>query len=145
VSAGVPDSIDEHAAHCEQCRTAPPPSARLRAVLDTVGVPVDASRLSQLALARLGPGLQSRARTLFWRRLGRTLALSLLPLPLVLAADAVVLRGLYELALAWLPSGVAAYMVLSYGLQFLVLIGAAYAAIPLLIARAGPPADAATA
>jgi hypothetical protein len=138
-------ALEAHGRDCADCGAAPPPVDRLRRMLDTGGVAVDAAMLSRLALARLAPELAARARALFWRRVGRALGLALLPLPVVLALDALLLTGLYGLAAAWLPSGVATYVVLSYAVQFLVLIGAAYAAIPLLVARAAPHIDTAAA
>jgi len=139
------NALDAHVHDCADCRATAPPIDRLRAMLDTGGVAVDPALLSHLALARLAPELEARARAVFWRRVGRALGLALLPLPLVLALDALLLTGLYGLAAAWLPSGVATYVVLSYAVQFLVLIGAAYAAIPLLVARTAPRTATATA
>lgn len=137
--SGRPESaLEAHARECADCDAAPLPIDRLRSMLDTGGVAVDPALLSSLTLARLAPELEARARAMFWRRVGRVLGLALLPLPVVLAIDALLLTGLYGLAAAWLPSGVATYVVLSYAVQFLVLIGAAYAAIPLLVARAAP-------
>ncbi len=72
---------------------------------------------------------------MFWRRLVRALAAALLPLPLVIAADLWLLGWLYALFATWLPSGLAVYLVASYAATLLVLIGSAYAAIPLLLAR----------
>lgn len=127
-----------HVRECEDCRTTPPPVAALAARLDTSSVQIDAQRLSRLALARVAPALQTRAEAAFWRRLVRTLAAALLPLPLLLAADWWLLGRLYDVAAAWLPSAVAAYFVFSYAASLLVLLGSVYAAIPLLLARPVP-------
>jgi hypothetical protein len=52
---------------------------------------------------------------------------------------------LYDLASAWLPDGVALYLVGSYAFGAAVLLGLAYASIPLLLARRpaaeGPPPE----
>lgn len=137
------DVLSEHARECAECAGADLTALRARLA---AGVPaVDAARLSQLAMARLAPELQARAWTVFRRRLVRTLAAALAPLPVIAAVDVLVLAWFYDLAAAWLPSAVAVYLVLSYAASLLVLIGAAYAAIPLLLARSVPPADAAPA
>ncbi|MDX2166697.1 MAG: hypothetical protein SF182_06520 [Deltaproteobacteria bacterium] len=94
----------------------------------------DAARLSQAVLRRSAPLLAVRARQAYRRRLLRTLALALLPLPLVLAAETLLLEWLWQLAAAWLPSGVALTLVGSYAMAALVGLGLTYAAIPLLLA-----------
>lgn len=136
------DPLTAHARECDDCRSAGPSIDGLAARLDTSTVELDASRLSRLVLACAAPELQARARALFWRRLARTLAAALVPLPLVLAADLWWLGRVYDVATVWLPAGLAADFVLSYAVSLLVLIGSAYAAIPLLLARpvrAGDP------
>lgn len=124
-----------HARECDDCRGAEQSIDELAARLDTSAVELDASRLSRLALACAAPELQARAQAVFWRRLARTLAAALVPLPLVLAADLWWLGRVYDVAMAWLPAGLAADVVLSYAVSLLALIGSAYAAIPLLLAR----------
>jgi hypothetical protein len=131
-----PDNVlAAHARECEDCRASAPPLAELSSMLDANRAEVDAAALSQLALARVAPELRARADVTFWRRLVPALVAALLPLPVVLAADVWLLGRLYELAATWLPSSVAAYIVISYAASALVVVGAAYAAIPLLIAR----------
>jgi len=129
------DALEAHAHGCDDCRAAPPPLEQIRSALDAGSAEPDAARLTQLALAPLLPELRVRAQTAFWRRLVHVLGVALLPLPLVLAADLWLLGRLYELAAAWLPSTVAMYIVVSYAASALVVIGIAYAAIPLLLAR----------
>jgi hypothetical protein len=135
VSAPPDNPLAAHARECDDCGAAAPPLAELAARLDADALEIDAARLSAAALALVLPELQAYAQAAFWRRLVRALAVALLPLPLVLAADLWLLGWLYDLAAAWLPSGIALYLVASYAVSALVVIGAAYAAIPLLIAR----------
>jgi hypothetical protein len=119
------------------------PTLRARFAADR-GAP-DPSALSRRVLARTAPELAVRARTVYRRRLVRTLAVALLPLPFVLAAETLLLGWLWELAAAWLPSGVAVTLVGSYALALLVGLGLAYASIPLLLAPrlrvAGDPSE----
>ena len=111
-----------------------PLEPRLLALFAADHPAIDTAALSRRTLAHVGSALQARARITFRRRVARTLGLALLPLPLVLAVDALLLGWFYELAAAWLPSSVATYLVASYGLAVLVGLGLAYASIPLLLA-----------
>lgn len=130
-----------HARECEECAA---DGARLTSVaarLDASVVEIDASRLSRLALAAVAPELQARAQALFWRRLVRVVVAALVPLPLVVAADVWWLGRVYEVAAAWVPASLATDFVLSYAVSLLALIGSAYAAIPLLLARPIRPSE----
>lgn len=134
-----PDNpLAEHARACDDCRADAPPIAPLAALLDGASVEVDAAHLSRLAFAAVVPELRARAEAAFWRRLRTVLAIALLPLPLVIAADVFVLGWFYQVIAAWLPATLALYLVVSYGAWLLVAIGSAYAAIPLLLARGLP-------
>jgi hypothetical protein len=102
-------------------------------------VRLDVAALSARALAAAAPELATRAA--FWPRLVRVLGISLMPLPLLLAANAVLVVWLYGIAEAWLPHGLALYVAGSYAVAALVGLGLSYASIPLLLARR-PPDDA---
>jgi hypothetical protein len=106
----------------------------LQALFDADAPRLDVASLSQRAMAHAAPLLAMHAQRQFRRRVVRTLGLALLPLPLVLGLDALLLGALYEVAAAWLPSGIAAYVVISYGVALLVGLGLTYASIPLLLA-----------
>jgi len=129
------DALAAHARECDECRAESPALAQLRSLLDAGGAEPDAAPLTQHALASLIPALRVRAQAAFWRRLVRVLSVALLPLPLILAADVWLLGHVYALAAAWLPSTLALYIVISYALSALAVIGITYAAIPLLLAR----------
>jgi hypothetical protein len=135
MSARPEHRLAVHARECDDCHGAEQSIDELAARLDTSAVELDVSRLSRLALTCVAPELQARAQAVFWRRLARTLAAALVPLPLVLAADLWWLGRVYAVAAAWVPAGLAADFVLSYAVSLLALIGSAYAAIPLLLAR----------
>jgi hypothetical protein len=142
MSAPPPDAIAVHGTECAECAAS---VSAVGAALARAAAPPDAARLSALALARVRPELEARARAVFWRRLVRALAAALLPLPFIVAADLWALGSLYAVASAWLPSALATYLVVSYGATVLVLLGSVYAAIPLLLARPLQPAGAAPA
>lgn len=126
--------FDAHVAACEDCRATPPPSARIATMLNTSIVAVDAGGLSLRTLARLQPELARRARAVLWRQVAMALLLALLPLPVVLAYDAYLLRTAYELVSALLPAGVAAYLIFGYAAFLALLFATTYATIPLLLA-----------
>ncbi len=106
---------------------------RLAAALAMRQVRIDTAALSARALAAARPELVLRAA--FWPRLVRVLGVSLMPLPLLVAANVALVAWLYGVASAWLPSGVALYIAGSYAVAALVGLGLSYATIPLLLAR----------
>lgn len=127
--------IVEHIRECEDCRHADLPAEALMAALEDDSPTVDASALSLRVLAASRPILSRRARRLWWQRVALAAAVGSLPLPLVLAWDGYVLRSLHVLMSTLLPTPVATYVVVTYGAILMLLLGATYAAIPLLTPR----------
>lgn len=127
--------LSTHRADCAECQDAPLPIDRIAALLDGPAPNLDAAALSRHTFARLQPELQRRAMMISWRRVGVAVLLSLLPLPLVLAYNAYLLRLAYDLLSILLPATLAAYLVLSYAAFLVLLFATTYAAIPLLIVQ----------
>jgi hypothetical protein len=127
--------LTAHSADCAECENTPLPLDRIAAVLEATVPAIDAAALSRQTFAQLQPELQRRAMAVGWRRIAIGVLLSLLPLPLVLAYNAYLLRLMYDTLSALLPGTVAAYLVLSYGAFLLLLFATTYAAIPLLMAH----------
>jgi hypothetical protein len=125
-----------HAAACPDCTAEPLPLAQIAARLGATAPRLDASALSQRAVAQLRPELQRMTRAAVWRRVGWGVLLSLLPLPGVVIYDAYVLNIVYAAISALLPAAFAAYLVMTYAAFLLLLFAATYAAIPLLLVRA---------
>lgn len=113
-----------------------PLDPRLAAALVRRSVHIDAAALSARALAATAPEMAARAA--FWPRLVRVLGISLMPLPLLVGANAALVLWLYGVAEAWLPHGLALYVAGSYAVTALVGLGLSYASIPLLVARRPP-------
>jgi hypothetical protein len=132
-------ALTEHVESCAACAAAAVPAARIGVLLDAEAAAVDAARLSRLVLARMAPELAARSPAAFWRRVVCALGVSLLPLPVVLLADGVLLLAIYRAATVLLPSSIALYLAASYAVTVLIGIGLAYAAIPLLVARRPAP------
>ena len=116
-----------------------PLDPRLASAFAQRQVRLDATVLSARVLAAAAPELAARAA--FWPRLVRVLGIALMPLPLLLAANAALVVWLYGVAEVWLPHGLALYVAGSYAVAALVGLGLSYASIPLLLARR-PPDDA---
>jgi len=123
-----------HVRECEECGREAPPVESIVAVLRASALPVDPRELSGRVLARLQPHMEQLATRAFWRRVAVVLVASILPLPVVLAYDAYLLRLLYAAASSLLPEAVAAYLVLSYAALLALLFAGTYAAVPLLLA-----------
>lgn len=113
-------------------------------MLEGVVPDIDVAALSRHTFARLQPELQRQAIAAGWRRVAMGVLLALLPLPLVLAYNAYLLRLAYDFLSTLLPATLAAYLVLSYGASLVLLFATTYAAIPLLVQRSiqRPPAAA---
>lgn len=124
-----------HRAECAECGNTPLPLDPIAAVLEAAVPAIDAAALSRQTFARLQPELQRHAIAAGWRRVAIGVLLALLPLPLVLAYNAYLLRLAYDFLSTLLPATLAAYFVLSYGASLLLLFAATYAAIPLLVQR----------
>lgn len=127
--------LTSHAADCDDCRARPLPLAEIARELATYAVPLDVSALSRRVTAYLRPELARLASTWFWRRLSRAIVAALLPLPVILLLDMLLLRSVYGWASTLLPAAVATYLVVSYAAAQLLLFAATYAVIPLVLAR----------
>lgn len=144
-----PDPADGHlrlAAHvddCDACRDQPPPLDLISAALSRSQPAIDAAMLSARTLASLQPELARLASRAWWKRVAAVLLPALLPLPLVLAYDAYLLRLAYGVLTWVIPEPVATYFVFSYAALLVLIFAATYAAIPLLVAP-GPSRPLAT-
>jgi hypothetical protein len=126
--------LEDHAAQCADCQASPLPLGEIEALLASE-VPLDPAALSCQVLDRLRPELAGFAAAVFRRRVAAGLLVALAPLPLVLAFNAYVLSAVYALVALIVPSGLAAYLVLSYAAAVLLLLAATYGSIPLLVAK----------
>jgi hypothetical protein len=124
-----------HVTECDECRAAPPPIGRIATLLDAGVVPIDAAALSHRVLLQLEPTLVRLGAAVLWRKVASALLLSLIPLPVVLAYDAYLLRVAYGLASALLPATLAAYLILDYAAILVLVFAATYAAIPVFLAN----------
>ena len=106
-----------------------------RALLGALETPPPSPDLTTLVLASAAPLLAVHARRANWRTFLRPLLVALLPLPLILAADAAIAAGLYALFSLVFPPIVSTVLVAQYALFVLMSLALAYAAVPLLVDR----------
>jgi len=133
------DRLQEHVDDCDSCRTQGLPLTQIDAFLASSRIELDATVLSRQAFAAAQVALQTVALRRFWRQVVAVVVVALLPLPVVLAYDAVLLRLLHAAA-SWVLSGTMAnYIIFLYASSLLFLFAASYAAIPVLMARSMLP------
>lgn len=137
MSSGM-ERLQQHADGCDGCRHEPLPMRRLDALLESSRVDLDAASLSSQAFAATRTALHAVAMRHFWRQVAAVIVLALVPLPVVLAYDAMLLRLLHAAASSLLSSQLASYIIFSYASFLLFLFAASYAAIPVLMARTMP-------
>lgn len=98
-------------------------------------VALDTGVWSRRVLRGVSPFLQERARRVWRRQVATLLGAALATLPLSLAAGAYGLAAAYGLLSAWLPAPVATYLVATYAMVALAVLGITYAMIPIAIDR----------
>ena len=106
-----------------------------RALLGTLDTPAPTSELTARVLMAATPLLAAHARRTSWRTFLRPLVVALLPLPLILAADAAIASWLYGLFSLVFPPVVSTVLVVQYALVVLMSLALAYAAVPLIVDR----------
>jgi hypothetical protein len=106
-----------------------------RTLLGPLDTPPPPHDLVPRTLAAAAPLLAMHARRAGVRAWIRPLAVALLPLPLILVVDAAIVRGLHALLSIVLPDALSTYFAAQYALLMLLLLGLAYAAVPVLADR----------
>jgi len=106
-----------------------------RSFLGPLDVPPPPADLTRRVLTAAAPLLAARARRATWRAWLRPLAVALVPLPLIVAADIALVRALYTVLALVLPSALSTYLVAQYALLITFLVATGYAAVPLLADR----------
>lgn len=127
--------LEEHVRDCVECEVLALPVRGIAERLASYAVPIDAAALSRRVLEVVRPDLARLASVWFWRRLARVILTALVPLPVVLVLNAVVLSAFHAWVSEVLPAAVATYLVVSYAALLLLLFASTYAAIPLVLAR----------
>jgi hypothetical protein len=106
-----------------------------RMLLGPLETPPPPHDLVPRTLAAAAPLLAAHARRAGVWAWARPLAVALVPLPIILAVDAALLRGLHALLSIVLPDALSTYFTAQYALLVLLLLGLAYAAVPVLADR----------
>jgi hypothetical protein len=108
---------------------------RLDRVLRASVVPAPPPDAAARACAAAAPLLAVHARRASLRSVLAPVLAALVPLPVVLLVDVVVVQALYAVLAAWLPAAVSAFVVWNYALLLVLLLATTYAAVPLLVDR----------
>jgi hypothetical protein len=133
------DALDaEGRAHLAACARCAGDARAAQAVGDAlrawaVGEPP--SDLGTRLLAAAAPLLAAhRRRALRWA-VGRAIGAALLPLPVIVVVDVLLIRAAHHLLDIFLPRGLGLYLVASWAGLLALLVACAYAAVPLLAER----------
>jgi len=121
-----------HAATCAACAADTPAVALVARRLAAHEVPAPDGGLRARVIDAASPLLASHARRAERGRLVRAVAVGLVPLPLVVLLDVLLVRYLDALLTAFLPRAVALWLVADYAAMLALLLGVTYAAIPVV-------------
>jgi hypothetical protein len=128
------DAGRQHAATCERCRRELDGVRKVSARL-AAWVPEEPSPALGHAVLRAAAPILAQARRARWRDVARAVAAALVPLPLVVVFDVLLVRRLHAALAVLLPAGLSAYLVFNYAAMLAVLVALTYAAVPLLAER----------
>ena len=131
-----------HLEACAACRAEEPAARALAAALAADAGPLPPPGLSERALRAAAVPLALHARRAAkpdWRGLAWAVTVAVLPLPVVVYLDALLVRGAYRVLTVVLPDALSFYLVGSYAVVLALLLSLSYAAVPLLAARQAVP------
>jgi hypothetical protein len=134
-SNDIHGALAAHASDCAVCGTQSGVVDQIAAILAAGAVEIDVAPLTGQSLSRLRPELARLARVAFWRQVLVATLLALIPLPLIVAYNTLLLGLLYDLLSGLLPAFIATYIVGTEAALLLLLCGVTYAAIPVIVAR----------
>lgn len=129
------NAIDEHVRECDDCARAGLPIEELTAHLNASTVNLDPAPLTRRALPLLTRALAEQAARAVRRRVVLGVLFSLAPLGAVVACDVWILQAIHAVLERIFPARLATWLVLNYAAAILLMFGATYAAIPLLVSR----------
>jgi anti-sigma factor RsiW len=130
------DTFATHLAECDECHANAASVARVEELLAAAPQPViDTTALSQRLLAVARPELARFVAPPYWQRVAAAVLGGLLPLPFVVVVNVLFLAVFHALLTAAGLATVAAYLVMSYAALLALIIGATYAAVPVLVER----------
>ena len=132
----VGDARDEatraHLATCARCREHAPLVGAITQAFAASRAPEPPPGLTARVLRAAGPLLGRRAA---WPALGRAVAAALVPLPIILWIDWLVVRTAERLLSAVLPDALSTFVVVNYSILLALLLALTYGAVPILAER----------
>lgn len=130
------NALQAHVSDCESCRKAELPLERLSSVLSSSTPSINPEAWSLRVLVRSRSILQERRAQSIRRRLPLALGISLVALPLVITYDFFLLERLYTVV-SGLPLVLTFYLCASAATVLLLVGGAAYAGLALVLTGVG--------
>ena len=121
-----------HLATCARCREHAPLVGAITQAFAASATPEPPAGLTGRVLRAAGPLLGRRAA---WPALGRAVAAALVPLPIILWIDWLVVRTAERLLSAVLPGALSTFVVVNYSILLLLLMALTYGAVPILAER----------
>ena len=126
------ESTRAHLATCARCREHVPLMGAIAQAFAASPVPEPPPGLTARVLRAAGPLLGRRAA---WPALGRAVAAALVPLPIIVWIDWLVVRTAERLLSAVLPGPLGTFVVVNYSILLLLLLALTYGAVPILAER----------
>jgi hypothetical protein len=121
-----------HVAGCARCREDEHLVHAVTGALSASTVPEPPPGLTARVLRAAEPLLGRRSA---WPTLARALGVALIPLPLILWFNWLLVRGAERLLSSVLPSSLSFYVVLNYSILLALLLALTYGAVPILAER----------
>jgi len=132
-----------HLASCPACRATEADARALAVALAADAAVAPPPGLAARVLHAAAPVLAVHARRAArpdWRAVWRAVGAALVPLPVLVYLDVLLVRGAYRVVTLALPPALGLYVVGSYAVVIAALLALAYAAAPILAARQAAPA-----
>jgi hypothetical protein len=131
---GVPldEAMRAHVAGCARCREDEHLVRAVTSALAASTVPEPPPGLAAHVLRAAEPLLGRRAA---WPTLARALGVALVPLPLILWFNWLLVRSAERVLSSVLPSSLSFYVVLNYSILLALLLALTYGAVPILAER----------
>jgi hypothetical protein len=126
------DGTRAHLSTCTRCRADERLVGALTNAFAASPVPEPPPGLTARVLRAAEPLLGRHAA---WPALGRALAAALVPLPIILWIDWLVVRSAERLLSAVLPSALSTYVIVNYSILLALLLALTYGAVPILAER----------
>jgi hypothetical protein len=129
------DAGRAHVASCVRCRADATVAQRVAGAIEAYAVALPPADFAARVRAAAAPLLARNARRTAWASLARAVGAALLPLPLILVLDVLLVRAVHALVSGLLPEPVGLYVTVNYAVLLALLLALTYGAVPILAER----------